>query len=296
MQIVMLGHTGVGKTTYMGAMYGHLQNAINGFSLAADSADDHKRLMRIHREVLDGKWPPNTDQRSKYDFTLMYDQEECFAFNWADYRGGAIRDRRESSQIDELMEDLREADAILIFCDGAEIANGRTRSSEIGRMTQFVSRAIRDNERPLTVIIVYTKMDLVPQTAEGIFEPVTSLIETVSANETVYGTVIPIACGPNPQNVELPVLFALYFGIILQTALLTAFIDRHEELRQEYVRQSQTFTGWVSDIFSTMISEPTYGDMARNQANQAAAKLSVLEKLMMPAETLTSYLEELPTF
>jgi hypothetical protein len=182
MQIVMLGHSGVGKTTYMSAMYTRLQNGINGFSLRTNRSDDHQHLLRMHEAILYGRWPANTDQRSEYNFTLLYQQKDCFAFNWADYRGGAIRDSKDNLQVNELINDLRKADAIIIFCDGAEIAQGRTRSSEIGRMSQFVHRAIEGHERPLTEIIVYTKMDLVPQIESRIFEPVQNLIATIRSN------------------------------------------------------------------------------------------------------------------
>jgi hypothetical protein len=112
----------------------------------------------------------------------------------------------------------------------------------------------------------------------------------------ITGTIIPIACGRHSENVELPVLFALHFGIILQAALLSAFIEYHEQVYKELTRRGQTFGGLFSDLWSTIIGEPTYDDLARIQVLEAAAKMNELEKLVEPAQTLTAYFQELLTF
>ena len=44
MRIVTLGHTAVGKTTYMASLYGALQRSYEGFTLRAKRAADHKHL------------------------------------------------------------------------------------------------------------------------------------------------------------------------------------------------------------------------------------------------------------
>ena len=96
MDIMLLGHSGVGKTTFAASAYAELQEDIGGFTLAAKSEEDHRRLLddatRIHR----GLYPPPTNQRDRYSFDLCYQGRSCFPFTLIDYRGTALFERSKS--------------------------------------------------------------------------------------------------------------------------------------------------------------------------------------------------------
>ena len=127
MKIVMLGHTGVGKTTYMASLYGILQNPINGFTLRAQSTQDHAQLMDLYHQIHYGTYPEATMQRGQYDFLLRYEGKTAYPFTWVDYRGGALRELRDSFETQQLMQELKEAEGIVMFCDAA-MSGGRVKT------------------------------------------------------------------------------------------------------------------------------------------------------------------------
>ena len=57
MRIVMIGHSNVGKTTYMASMYGAMQVGVDGFTLRAARTDDHERFVALHRMTRAGRPP-----------------------------------------------------------------------------------------------------------------------------------------------------------------------------------------------------------------------------------------------
>ena len=73
MNILMLGHSGVGKTTYMASMYGLMQAGVERFSLASKYIRDHDDLVSLARDIQCGAYPPQTAIKSSYDFYLKYD-------------------------------------------------------------------------------------------------------------------------------------------------------------------------------------------------------------------------------
>ena len=72
MKIVMLGHSGVGKTSYMYSMYGAMQNPYNGFTLSTQDQPDHNRFLNIYRNIIKGRYPNPTDQSEEYNFWLNF--------------------------------------------------------------------------------------------------------------------------------------------------------------------------------------------------------------------------------
>src|SRR5260221_12961972 len=118
MKIIMLGHAGVGKTTYMASMYGTLQNPINGFSLRTNEFGHHSELIQAFNDIRQGRYPAPTTQRALYDFSLLFQGNAVFPFQWVDYRGGALLERKErSEQAQQLIREMKEADGIILFCD-----------------------------------------------------------------------------------------------------------------------------------------------------------------------------------
>jgi GTPase SAR1 family protein len=77
-KILMLGHTGVGKTTYMTSLYGIMQENINGFSLNAHENKFHQFLISAFLDVQKDKYPLPTSFRESYDFNLMLNNQPVF--------------------------------------------------------------------------------------------------------------------------------------------------------------------------------------------------------------------------
>lgn len=271
MKIVMIGHTGVGKTTYMASMYGSMQSSVNGFSLRAADASDHAKLLTMFQEIACNRYPPPTDQRGEYDFHLLYEGDKVFPFHWMDYRGKAITETQASAEAQHLLRDVKEADGIMLFCDSDAMAHGRARSNQIGRMTSLVTQGLQEVSRPVPLVIVLTKADLVPALDDNLLEALSGLITATKASQNVLGTLVQVACGAHGFNVDLPLLFALHIGIVMQTRVLKKEIGRLKLERAQLASKGKTIWGGVYFMAKTYKGEPTYGDQAR-EAQEAAEK------------------------
>jgi len=296
MRIAMLGHSGVGKTTYMACMYGVLQQSIQGFTLRANQQYDHDRLLRLGQSVVRGVYPAATDQRGEYPFQLRYQGRPVFEFTWADYRGGALTERSSSLEAQQLQNDLTQADGVLVFCDTEAIVRGKRITAQIGRLAYLVGQAMSRVQHPMPLGLVLTKADLVDEIGERVYEAVRPLVDSVAASQHVLGTVLPVACGPSPQLVQLPVLYVLAHGILGNAMALMQQVEHHEATAQSHVNQGNTFGGFLSDVWNSLTSQPTHQDHANAARARALTALQTLEPLVEPAKTLLDYLKELPKF
>lgn len=289
MRIVMLGHSGAGKTTYMASVYGAMQRPHGGFSLRAVDAADHRRFLALAEGIVGGTYPAGTDQRETYRFALRYRDLPVLEFDWADYRGGAILEREAGVETDRLRHDLAQADGIAVFCDADRLARGRRTASEMGRLSHLLGRALGRDTRRLPVVVVLTKRDCVKQIDDRILQWVDPMIRCVRASDRLAGAVVPVACGPRASQVPDPLLFILAHGITLRAGDLQARIDALTSRADELVRRGETLTGMLWDTFGFLWE----GDGHRTHAQQAAAarrqarrERQVLEPLVGPARAL----------
>ncbi|MFB2891583.1 hypothetical protein ACE1CI_01430 [Aerosakkonemataceae cyanobacterium BLCC-F50] len=290
----MLGHTGVGKTTYMASLYGVLQQSVEGFRLKAVNSKDHNRLFDLAEAIHRGKYPLATDQRSEYEFNLRYQGKDVLPFTWADYRGGAIRETQDSEQARLLLEDLRQADGIMMFCDCDALVRGNSRSNQLGRMVTLVSNAVRDIKRPISLAIILTKVDLVPEFKEDLLFPFSGLIKTIEVSEWVLGALIPVACGSQFINVPMPLLFALHAAVVIQAATLAHLVEEHYSNALGWEEKSQGFSGffrWVSDKWNGITTDK---QLAQKEMEKALEKYQEFASIKEPAEALIESVQKLP--
>jgi len=292
MRIVEIGHTGVGKTTYMATLYGILQNGIEGFGLKAQNSNDHERLIELAQNISQGIYPSATDQRREYNFYLQYDNKNIFPFTWADYRGGAIRETQDSEQARLLVSDLRQADGIMMFCDGHALASGDIRSNQIGRMTALINKTLPYINRPISLAIILTKADLVTQFTESMLESFRGFFTAIEASPSISGCILPITCGIESHNVEKPLLFALQVAVNLQLKYLEKEIAEHEKMARYYQDKSDSLTGILHDIWKTIIEEPTYSDISNAKYQEVYKKRREYQPIISPVRALNKHIEE----
>lgn len=290
MQIVEIGHEGVGKTTFMASMYESLQKGVEGFSLRATQASDHDRLLKLAKEIKRSKYPAPTDQRSEYKFYLQYQNKDIFPFTWADYRGGAIRETQDSEQARLLQKDLQQADGILIFCDCQALVRRDLRRNQIGRMTALTTNALRNLDRPIALAVILTKADLVNELDEEDLKPLEGLAQAVKNSEFIASKMIPVACGSNSINVEIPLLFVLYIGVYLRAAYLAKEIEGYREMAEYYESKTFGVGGFLREVWDTVQGNTTYREMAQAKIEKAIAKYKELEAFVEPVEALGKYL------
>lgn len=299
MNILMLGHSGVGKTTYMASMYALLQTPIDGFSVKAQSDIEHNQLIQMANNIKHSRYPAPTDQRSKYQFSLNFQGKSVLDFDWVDYRGGALRDRKDTVDSEQLVKDINESEVVIMFCDSQSILNG-TAKREIDRMTQLVGRAAAAEQSALSIGIVYTKADLFGNKLTlddpRLLQPIQELMNIIKASNNVSGTLMAVACGAKSASVELPVLFALRFGVVIRALILQHYIEELLKERERLHQERGTLGGLFGEVLLPIFGEKNRTQLA-NEAFQEAAKLyQIFEPLVEPANGLVKYLEKLPSF
>ncbi|MGH8573579.1 MAG: hypothetical protein ACREX8_13545 [Gammaproteobacteria bacterium] len=293
----MLGHSGAGKTTYVSLMYREMQDGVAGFQLRAQKPKDHDQLLRDAAAILHGRYPDPTHQRTSYQLVLRYDGEEVFPFRWRDYRGGALNDRSTSADVTELHEDLTSTDGIVLFVDAVKLLTDHRAGRDVRRLVTHVQRALDARDEVLTpLVIAVTKCDLVdldaPSVLDTLYEPFEPLVEAVGTTEHVYGTILPVACGPEPVNVVIPVLWALRFGLFGRAMRLQAAIESAQQAAA-YAASRDTlgdrFFSWLKD-------EPSWASISQQHQATALDELHNLEPLLEPTDRLSAVLEDVPGF
>jgi energy-coupling factor transporter ATP-binding protein EcfA2 len=322
MRNVILGYTGAGKTTYMATMYGTLRKPAGGFTILAVTDRAHHRLLRLHRRIRRGEYPKSTEARGVYRFKLCHDGRPVLPFTWVDYRGGALYDTASSTDLKELCDDIRTADSLLVFCAAEQVPGEPPPAMQVGRINTLLLTASGGLDREMPFVVVLTKSDKPARPDPALDRAVAGLRGLIAANERLTGTVVRVACGPDPRNVALPLLFVLRHGLTARLAALRkerqgleAEAHRHARERREqrqaaaeHRRSADEWPIWnaVLDFFG----EVTDGDRARWAAAAADAaeareqeavralqrKIDALAPLEQAARALDQYLADLDTF
>lgn len=304
MRIVMLGHSGVGKTTYMAAVYGELQSPHGGFFLRAEDPDDHRRFLDIADRISVGEYPAGTDQRETYRFILRHRTQDVFSFDWADYRGGALMEQSVTDETRKVREDLVRADGVVIFCDSRKLQRGQSTAKEMGRLSQLLGSSLASVDKDLPVVIVLTKRDCVKQIDERITQWIDPIVECLRGSDRLKGAVVPVACGPEASDVPLPLLFVLCHGIQRKARQLHELVSQHTENAQRLTAKGATFFGAVEDVWGQFwegvdpraYPHSTYAERAGDALGEARKLQKVLEPLVEPAKALARLLEGVQAF
>lgn len=204
--LVMLGNSGVGKTTYMASLYGEMQREVEGLCLLAINHKDHQNWIHLSDAIRRGHYPLPTDQRNEYEFKLHQRGVEKFHFLWSDYRGESIIHTQDNPQTRSLIDDLCQSEGMMLFCDSTALAEGKSRVNQIARMVNLVSTGLQDHQRALVLSIVLTKVDQVDEFTNAMIMPFMGLIEAIVVGN-IPGAFIPVACGKRVINIPLPLLF-----------------------------------------------------------------------------------------
>ena len=292
----MLGNSGVGKTTYMASLYGIMQQKIDGFSLKAHDAADGNRLLELANHISSGRYPDMTANRNEYNFYLQYQDKEIFPFSWSDYRGSAIRSTSDDKQSEILVDELKKADGIMMFCDcDALMAKNKLKAmNEIRRMTYLFTEAVKNIERPISLAIVLTKIDKLVQFKEDIFNPFEGLISVINASEYILGSFIPVACTHQFINVPLPLLFALRFSVLYQAKLAEYMLKYHYNRYEEFKKNSQGIMGGIKWVVDSWNGDTTDAKNADLELAKAVQQYQIFEHIKDPVLALNKYLENLP--
>jgi hypothetical protein len=297
-KIVMLGHSGAGKTTYLSLMYAEMQDGIGGFQVRARDSSQHSQLLADARAIRISRYPPATNRRASYDLVLSYNRSEVLPFTWRDHRGGAASGRTSDAEdVGQLHQDLRESDGIVMFIDGHALVSDPGAAKNASRLSSHVLRAMRDRPQVSTpLVIAVTKSDLIDvndhKVGEKVFAPVAELVNAIAATRHIVGIFIPVACGPAPMNVVVPVLWSLRFGLWGMLVRLTAEVDSSVQAANAAGRQDTL----AHRLAVWWRGGTSYAAVAANHRQAALRAQRQLQPLIRPAEGLEEMLKDIRYF
>ncbi|MBX6383100.1 MAG: hypothetical protein IRZ07_09025 [Microbispora sp.] len=293
MNIVMLGHNAAGKTTYVSMMYARMWEGIEGFDLRASAAKDHDAFIAAARGIRWGRYPQPSDHRAVFDLVLRHGGRDIYPFTWRDYRGGALNEHvSDSPQAAELHEDLKAADAILMFADAHRLATDSRGHREARRIVSHVQRALEvPRTGSVVVLVLLTKCDLVdfgrPSVGDSVTAPFGELLNAIDSDEQAVGGLIPVACGPRPLNIELPVLLCLYYGLMNRVTVLQSVINDHIRDARDRAGRDTLLNRWISRA----VGEESHADRVNALWHAAKQEYDRLVPLLDPARHLKRYLD-----
>lgn len=294
----MLGHSGAGKTTYLSLMYAEMQEGIAEFRVQANDGQHHKQLLHDARQIRASRYPPATRQRASYDLTLSYRGRPVLPFTWRDHRGGAASGRStDGADVAQLTADLKAADGIVIFIDGAAVSRNHAASRMAGRLSSHVLRAMHERPEVLTpLVIAVTKADLIDlddeKVTEAIFTPFEELVRAAAATQHIVGTIIAVSCGPSPLNVVVPVLWCLRFGVVGMAMRLNAEVEASASAMASAAARD-TLTNRIASWWR---DERSWAGIAEDHRRTGLRALQQLKVLIPPVEGLETLLKDIHYF
>jgi GTPase SAR1 family protein len=298
MSILMVGHSGVGKTTYMASMYHALSSSQNEhpFGLKSPDRGTHGYLRKIGESIRKGLYPLATDQRAKYDFILTHGGNDFWPFEWIDYRGGVFSERSTLSGDRAALDmDVENTEAVLLFFDCSKILEGRCAiTKELSRISFWFQTVVGKLQRPIPVVMVLTKSDLVNENDINVLvEQLNPFVECANASEMIVGTLIPVSCGTQSEFVEVPVLYTLCIWTLLAQVIATAEAESLSQSAQQCLNESIPIIDTIRVIFGDG-RHP--GNEAQQYLEWLQQRMNLLSMLETPAKELLDMLSGLPLF
>ena len=243
LKITMLGTSGSGKTCYMLGMYAEMVNGVgvqNGITINSVDLDVGSRLLnQWERLVVDeeDRWPPsNTTGTEEYNFNFSYNAKPIMRFNWMDYRGSAMTDTADASDVKSLIDRLIASDCTLLCIPAEAVAQDYKPVVGVrfktNRMNDLLSRiAVEHNltsDNPFPIVLVLTKYDEIVDkvSQEEFIKRVQRLFPALFVKEGIWDVAIcPVSLGLelaqdkakgeiNPSNLHLPIAFSVWHKLV----------------------------------------------------------------------------------
>ena len=268
MNVMMIGFSGTGKTSYMGAMYGQWNNeSSDSFSVRAKSDSQHLNLLSLSNKLKRGRYPTGTDMLDRYDFTLAYKGCSILDFSWIDYRGGVLSERG-SSEMQSVISAINGAHALIVFLDMTQfVSNPSGTGLIVKRLSRLLQNALSDIQNrcncSFPISIVLTKADMVTDfdaiANSKVYKMLIDIISSLRENEQLSIMLTLTAINADgSMGVQYPFVHSLVWGLAeYKTAMdieLGRMAEREERLRNE--------GGFWDEIWSSFKGEKSKCDLA----------------------------------
>ncbi|KYC42392.1 hypothetical protein WA1_20710 [Scytonema hofmannii PCC 7110] len=241
LKITMLGTVGAGKTCYMLGMYAEMVTGVNGITINSIDLDVGTKLLNQWERLVSSegsdRWPPGTPTGTEeFNFHLSYNTKPIMRFNWMDYRGAALTETANESDVKQLQDRLIISDCTLL-CVPAEAIAQDVKSTTVvkyktNRLNDLLARFATENtladEESFPVVIVLTKFDEIADkiSQDDLIRRVKRLFPALFPVGGIWDVAIcPVSLGLelaldkdsgdiNPFNLHLPIVFAVWHKLV----------------------------------------------------------------------------------
>lgn len=298
MNILMVGHSRSGKTSFMAGMYRYLGECTEGYGISAKKKNQKEQLSKMASELSKDKYPDGTSIQSEYEFSLNVHGEELIPFNWIDYRGGILMsDDPTDSDVDDFMEALEKADALVVFLDGTKLIESSAKwNIEYDLLLSCIEKSLSVKHNScFHISFVITKCDMViPGTTFWGLSRFDSLFRQINNSQNVYAMLIQ--CRITSESYFTPFLvlaFSVYGGTPIYIRRITEAINKAKRKAEEH--RPTSLLGKIFGVGEILLSD-LFGiiDMAwETEYEKTWAAEKNEEELMEKLSELQSRADEL---
>lgn len=294
----MVGHSRSGKTSFMAGMYRYLGECTEGYGISAKKKNQKEQLSKMASELSKDKYPDGTSIQSEYECSLNVHGEELIPFNWIDYRGGILMsDDPTDSDVDDFMEALEKADALVVFLDGTKLIESSAKwNIEYDLLLSCIEKSLSVKHNScFHISFVITKCDMViPGTTFWGLSRFDSLFRQINNSQNVYAMLIQ--CRITSESYFTPFLvlaFSVYGGTPIYIRRITEAINKAKRKAEEH--RPTSLLGKIFGVGEILLSD-LFGiiDMAwETEYEKTWAAEKNEEELMEKLSELQSRADEL---
>lgn len=251
MKIALIGQSGVGKTTFLSALYQTLGsgNSSSGFYISptATSFDESVfltgKLQSFSFAGRDFTFPPGTQKTTLWSFDLRYANQFVCNFEIMEYRGGVLNQLLQNPDDDSTKEDVKSltshialSDSVILFADSVQLTYFENiKEARFHSGVNLINQIFQSYEnyfsnRNLNYLIALTKADAVEQKWKNNnyelliqrgLEAFSPIIEVSRRNSTWEGGIVPISSiGEGKANITLFPPSKMYDGLGMRTDII----------------------------------------------------------------------------
>lgn len=282
MDILMLGDSAVGKTTFMMSTYGLMcDNGIGGFKVKCTNPIIHDWLISAYNDFrANGKYPAASVKMDSYKYSFFCESQWIMDFTLTDIRGESIRDY----DITELAAAIRKADVILLFLNGYDIIRGKDMDDALFDLYVVLNNSIEVN-RNILLMPIFTQMDRCNGLPENWYtvlkRPVQQLWEIVQNNDKLLIQLAPIACTPDcMMDLDFVMVTMIMFGYRREFRQYVADLEKEKASIERQIGNGV----WPS--FTDFLGVKDERDKRRKRLEELRTKIPILEQMQAKYDKL----------
>lgn len=288
MDILMLGDSSVGKTTFMVATYGLMsEGGIEGFSVKCSHPQMHKNLISAFKDLRsDNRYPAPTIKMDSYEYSFYCRNEWIMDFVLTDMRGESIRDY----DMTDLANAIKKSNVILLFLNGYEIIRGEDVEDSLFDVFAALNTNI-DVSQEMLLMPIFTQMDRCGNLTDGWYErlqnSVRQLLDMAEKNDKITVQPVPIACACDcMMDLDFVMVSMMMFGYRLEfQGYMDGLVQEKASIEQQY---GEGLLRAIVDILGLDFER----DKARRRWNELQKKIPLLQQMQEKYNELVKFYDD----